>query len=126
MCGEDGGTRIADVDDWSVTVGAISYARGTESSERISDALDSVDEHCRGDLEWLLRHGPDDDVGPSMPTSPPIAIPEKRLPIEPMSIVDVLRMAVAVAIRESSAPFREQMLALASLRLGTIDGGSRR
>ena len=109
-CSEDSGTRIADVDDWCVGIGADVYDRGIESEERIDRACASVDEDCRADLEWLLRHGPSDDVdSPAMQAVIARAEREERAIVEPVGIMAVLR-DMMLAATEAVDPRKEERL----------------
>lgn len=116
---EGTGTGIASVSEYAVDIEGVRFYRGTESQERIDLAIYMVDDHCREDLEWLLRNGPAEDDEPAPHhvglTYEQLTSPDARPVQAAMDLHDVLVSMMRRAVCDSPAPFRDKMSALAQL-----------
>jgi hypothetical protein len=116
---EGTGSGIARVSECYVDIEGCRFDRGAESEPRIEAALTMVDEHCREDLERLLRDGPDEEDEPRPHhvglTYEQLTDSNARPAQAAMNLHDVLVSMMQGAVQESSAPFRDKMSALAQL-----------
>lgn len=116
---EGTGNGIARVSEYAVDIEGCRFYRGAESEPRIEAALAMVDEHCREDLERLLREGPDEDDEPRPHhvglTYEQLVSVDARPVQAAMDLHDALVAMMRVAVQESSIPHRDKISALAQL-----------
>ena len=116
---EGTGNGIARVSEYAVDIEGCRFDRGAESEPRIEAALAMVDEHCREDLERLLRNGPAEDDEPAPHhvgmTYEQLTDSNARPVQAAMNLHDVLVSMMQGAVLESPIPFRDKMSALAQL-----------
>lgn len=116
---EGTGNGIACVSEYAVDIEGCRFDRGAESEPRIEAALAMVDEHCREDLERLLRNGPAEDDEPAphhvKMTYEQLTDSNARPAQAAMSLHDVLVEMMRGAVQDSSAPFLGKIRALARI-----------